>query len=85
MRNLGHWSRKDHHIGERLCKEAVDKYKHQWSAREGVDVSAFNEWECKHECIKQKIASLRNKYINKRRKHVLKSRKHLESLESLHE
>ena len=60
----------DWNIYERLCKEAVDKYKHQWSAREGVDVSAINEWECKlNKCIKRKIASLRNKYINKRRKH----------------
>ena len=76
----------DWNINERLCREAVAKYKHRWSTREGVDVSAFNEWECKlNECIRRKIASLRKKCINKRTKHVLKSRKHLESLKSLHE
>ena len=69
-----------------MCREAVARYKRRWSTREGVDVSSFNEWECKlNECIQRKIASLRKKCINKRRKHVLKSRKHLESLKSLHE
>ena len=36
----------DWNINERLCKEAVAKYKRRWSSREGVDISVFNEWEC---------------------------------------
>ena len=52
----------DWNMNERLCREAVAKYKRRWSTREGVDVSAFNEWECKlNECIQRKIASLRKK------------------------
>ena len=70
----------------RLCKEAVAKYKRRWSSREGVDISVFNEWECKlNEYIQLRIAALRKKHINKRRKHILKSRRHLESLKSLHD
>ena len=51
-----------------------------------MDVRAFNEWEHKvHECIQQKIASLRRKRINRRKKHVLKCRKHVEFLKLLHD
>ena len=32
---------------ERLCREAVAKYKRKWSRREKVDVRVLNEWECK--------------------------------------
>ena len=72
----------DWNVNKRLCKEAVAKFKQRWSSKEGVDVSAFNEWECKlNECIQRRIATLCKKHINKRRKHVLKTRRHLESLE----
>ena len=73
-------------VNERLCREAVAKYKRRWSTREGVDVRIFNEWDHKvNECITRKIASLRSKHINKRKKHILKTRKHLESLKTLHD
>ena len=75
----------DWRVTERLCREAVAKYKHKWSWRERVDVRVLNEWECKvNECVRKRIASLRKKYINRRRVHILKSKRHLRSLEELH-
>ena len=55
-------------IAEKLCKEAVAKYKRKLSRREKVDVRVLNEWECKvNEYIRKRIASLKRKHINKRK------------------
>ena len=70
---------------EKLCREAVSKYKHKWSRKEKIDVRVLNEWECKvNECVKKRIASLRKKHINRRKGHVLRNKRHLRSLEELH-
>ena len=37
----------DWKINERICKDAVTKYKHKWSLKEGVDTRVLKEWECK--------------------------------------
>ena len=61
----------DWKMTERLCREAVAKYKHKWSRREKVDVRVLNEWECKvHECVRKRIALLRKKHINRQRVHI---------------
>lgn len=65
-------------VTEKLCREAVARYKCTWSRRERIDIRALNEWECKvNECIRRRIASLKRKYINTRKKHLLNSGKHL--------
>jgi hypothetical protein len=75
----------DWRVTERLCREAVTKYKHKWSRREKVDVRVLNEWECKvNELVGKRIASLKKKHINRRRGHILKNERHLRSLEELH-
>jgi hypothetical protein len=72
-------------ITEKLCKEAVAKYKRKWSRRERIDIRAFNEWECKvNECVQKRIASLKRKHINRRKMYILKNRVHSRSLEELH-
>ena len=49
--NYINWS-----ITERLCREAVAKYKRKWSRREKVDVRVLNEWECKvNECVRREL------------------------------
>ena len=75
----------DWKVTERLCREAVAKYKRKWSRRERVDIRVLNEWECKvNECVRKRIALLRKKHINRRRVHILKSKRHLKSLEEFH-
>ena len=75
----------DWRVTEKLCREAVSKYKRKWSRKENVVLSVLNEWECKvNECVKKRIASLRNKHINRRKGHILKKKRHLRSLEELH-
>ena len=77
--NYINWS-----ITERLCREAVAKYKRKWSRREKVDVRVLNEWECKvNECVQKRIASLQRKHINRRKTQILKNSRHLRSLEEL--
>ena len=69
-------------INEKICREAVAKYKRKWSSREGKDLRAFNEWESK--VLERRICFLRRRHINRRKQHVLKSRKHLDYLKELH-
>ena len=60
-------------ISEKLCKEAVAKYKRKWSPRERIDIRALNEWECKvNECVQKRIASLKR---NRRKMHILSPRR----------
>ena len=69
----------------KLCREAVSKYKHEWSRKKKIDMRVLNEWDCKvNECVKKYIASLKKKYINRRKGHVLRNKRHLRSLEELH-
>ena len=78
--NQVNWS-----ITERLCKEAVAKYKRKWARKEKVDIRVLNEWECKvNECVKNRIALLKRKHINRRKSHILRNRRHSRSLEELH-
>ena len=78
--NQVNWS-----ITERLCKEAVAKYKRKWARKEKVDIRVLNEWECKvNECVQNRIASLKRKHINRRKSHILGNRRHSRSLEELH-
>ena len=78
--NQVNWS-----ITERLCKEAVAKYKRKWARKEKVDIRVLNEWECKvNECVQNRIALLKRKHINRRKSHILRNRRHSRSLEELH-
>ena len=78
--NQVNWS-----ITERLCKEAVAKYKRKWARKEKVDIRVLNEWECKvNECVQNRISSLKWKHINRRRSDILRNRRHLRSLGELH-
>ena len=75
----------DWRVTERLCREAVAKYKCKWSRKEKVDERILNEWEHKvNECVRRRITSLRKKHINRQRVHTLKKKRHLRSLEELH-
>ena len=70
---------------EKLCREAVAKYKRKWSSREKVDPIVLNEWECRvNECVRKRIASLKKRHINRPKMHVLRNKRHLWSLKELH-
>ena len=74
----------DWRVTERLCTEAVAKYKGKWSRKEKVDERILNEWVHKvNECVRQRITSLRKKHIYRRRVHILKKKRHLRSLEEM--
>jgi len=68
------------------CKAAVSRYVRKWADEVDVDVRVLRDWEkTVHECIEEKVKTLRRCHINRRKKHVLKSRVHLEYLNYLHE
>ena len=56
----------DWRVTERLCREAVAKYKCKWSRKEKVDERILDKLDHKvNECVRRCIASLRKKYINR--------------------
>ena len=74
----------DWRVTEKLCREAVAKYKHKWSYKENIGTRILNEWECKvNECVRKRVASLKRKHIT-RRGPLLQSKRHSRSLEELH-
>ena len=76
----------DWRVNVKNCKEAVTKYFRKWVKTMDVDARVLRDWEqTVHECIDEKVRSLKQKHVNKRKKHVLKSILHLNSLSNLHE
>ena len=76
----------DWRVNVKNCKEAVTKYFRKWAKTMDVDARVLRDWEqTVHECIDEKVRSLKQKHVNKRKKHVLKNILHLNSLSNLHE
>ena len=62
----------DWRVNVKNCKEAVTKYIRKWAKTMDVDARVLKDWEqTVHQCIDEKVRSLKQKYVNKRKKHTL--------------